>query len=71
MVDESSSKVSPRSTSNTEVGVSDAESDTAHPKPGNTVGGSYDVRILHDVKRFQEMDASWKYEGRYQFLDLA
>ena len=71
MVDESSSKVSPLSISNREVGISDAESDMAHPPPGNTGGGSYDARILHDVKRFQEMDASWKYEGRYQFLDLA
>ena len=70
MADESSPKVSPRSISNTEVGISDAESDTAHPPPGNTVEGSYDTRIFQDVKRFQEMDASWKYEGRYQFLDL-
>ena len=52
------------------VGISDAESDAAHPPPGIAVGSSCDAHILQDVERFWEMDASWKYEGRYQFLDL-
>ena len=52
-----------------EVGASDAESNADRPPPEN-MPACFDIRVLRDASRFNEMGASWKYEGKYQFLDL-